>query len=94
LLEELKRWNNKDKFQNTINKATDDLNIDDALFIYNILQNKLLLDEKSIKKYKLPVIHFLENVYPNKAFKKSTLAELVSELEDLKTVSLKFAIAW
>lgn len=94
LLEELKRWNNKDKFQNTINKATDELNIDDALFIYNILQNKLLLDEKSVKKYKLPVIRFLENVYPNKAFKKSTLAELVKELEDLKTVSLKFAIAW
>jgi RNA polymerase sigma factor (sigma-70 family) len=94
LLEELKRWNNKDKFQNTVNKATDELNIDDALFIYNILQNKLLLDEKSVKKYKLPVIHFLENVYPNKAFKKATLAELVSELEDLKTVSLKFAIAW
>lgn len=94
LLEELKRWNNKDKFQNTVNKATDELNIDDALFIYNILQNKLLLDEKSVKKYKLPVIRFLENVYPNKAFKKATLAELVSELEDLKTVSLKFAIAW
>ena len=62
LLENLRKWNNKDKFQKTVNKATDDLNVDDALFIYKILQNKELLDAKNVKKYKGAIIRFLENL--------------------------------
>ena len=94
LLENLRKWNNKDKFQKTVNKATDDLNVDDALFIYKILQNKELLDEKNVKKYKGAIIRFLENIYPDKSFKNAKIEDLVAELNDLRTISLKFAIAW
>lgn len=94
LMESLKRWNNKDKFQKVINNATDELNIDDALFIYNILQNKIQLDENSIKKYKAAIIRFLENVYPDTSFKKMKNPEIVEQLNELKTIALKFAIIW
>ena len=94
LLEELNKFNNKDKFQKIVNTATDDLNVDDALYIYNILQNKSMLDEKGIKKHKGAVIKFLENVYPDKTFRKASVNDLINELDDLKAVSLKFAIIW
>ena len=94
LLENLRKWNNKDKFQKTVNKATDDLNVDDALFIYKILQNKELLDAKNVKKYKGAIIRFLENLYPDQSFKNAKNEDLVAELNDLRTISLKFAIAW
>lgn len=94
LLESLRKWNNKDKFQKTINKATDELNVDDALFIYRILQNKELLDAQNVKKYKDSVVRFLENIYPDQSFKTAKIEELDAELNDLKTISLKFAIAW
>jgi hypothetical protein len=94
LLEGLNRFNNKDKFQKIVNTATDDLNVDDALYIYNILQNKSLLDEKGLKKHKGAVIKFLENVYPDQTFRKASINDLIEELNDLKTVSLKFAIIW
>ena len=94
LLESLRKWNNKDKFQKTVNKATDELKVDDALFIYRILQNKELLDAQNVKKYKDSVVRFLENIYPDQSFKTAKIEELVAELNDLKTISLKFAIAW
>ena len=94
LLEELNKFNNKDKFQKIVNTATDDLNVDDALYIYNILQNKSLLDEKGLKKHKGAVIKFLENVYPDQTFRKASVKDLIDELNDLKAVSLKFAIIW
>lgn len=94
LLEELNKFNNKEKFQKLVNSSTDDLNVDDALYIYNILQNKSLLEEKELKKHKGAVIKFLENVYPNQSFKKATISDLINELNDLKTVSLRFAIIW
>jgi DNA-directed RNA polymerase specialized sigma subunit len=94
LLEELNKFNNKDKFQKIVNTATDDLNVDDALYIYNILQNKSMLDEKGLKKHKGAVIKFLENVYPDKTFRKASVNDLINELDDLKAVSLKFAIIW
>ena len=94
MLESLTKWNSKDKFQKAVNKATDDLNVDDALFVYNILQNKAILDEKSVKKYKDAVIRFLENMYPDQSFKNAKVDDLVSELNDLKTISLKYAIIW
>jgi len=94
LLENLRKWNNKDKFQKTVNKATDELNVDDALFIYRILQNKELLDAKNVKKYKDAIVRFLENLYPDRSFKKAKIEELGAELNDLRTISLKFAIAW
>lgn len=94
MLESLVKWNSKDKFQKAVNKATDDLNVDDALFIYNILQNKALLDAKSVKKYKDAVIRFLENMYPDQSFKNAKVDDLGAELNDLRTISLKYAIVW
>ena len=94
LMESLVKFTNKEKFQKLVNKATDQLNVDDALAIYKILQNKETLDDKFIKKYKGPVVKFLESVYPDKSFKDAKNDVLVSELEELKIISLKFAIAW
>ena len=94
MLESLIKWNSKDKFQKAVNKATDTLNVDDALFIYNILQNKALLDEKSVKKYKDAIIRFLENMYPDQSFKSAKIEDLVAELNDLRTISLKYSIIW
>ena len=94
MLESLTKWNSKDKFQKAVNKATDDLNVDDALYIYKILQNKELLDNKSVKKYKDAIVRFLENMYPDQSFKSAKIEDLGAELNDLRTISLKYAIAW
>lgn len=94
MLESLVKWNTKEKFQKSVNKSTDELNVDDALFIYNILQNKALLDTKSVKKYKDAVIRFLENMYPDQSFKNAKIEDLGAELNDLRTLSLKYAIVW
>lgn len=94
LLESLNKFTNKEKFQKLVNKATDELAVDDALFIYKILQNKELLDRKNVKKYKGAIIRFLENVYPDQSFKDAKIDDIAAELNDLRTVSLKFAIVW
>lgn len=94
LLEDIKKWNNKDKFKTVIDNATDSLNVDNALYIYQILQNKIQIDEKNIKKYKNAFIIFLENVYPNKSFKNASISEIIEYITELKTNALRFAIVW
>lgn len=94
LLEDVKKWNNKDKFKNIINNATNPLSIDDALYIYHILQNKIQINEKNIKKNKGAFTMFLENVYPDKSFKNASISEIIEYMTELKTNALRFAIVW
>lgn len=94
LLEDIKKWNNKDKFQDTINNATNSLSVDDALYIYHILQNKIQINDKTIKKNKGAFTMFLENVYPNKSFKNASISEIIDYMTELKTNALRFAIVW
>lgn len=94
LIESLTKWKSKDKFQKTINNATDFLNVDDALFIYNTLQNKEELNEQNIKKYKNAIIKFLSEVYPDSSYKNAKNDELENIMRELQSVSMKFQIAW
>lgn len=94
LIESLTKWNSKDKFQKAVNKATDFLNVDDALFIYNILQNKTELSEKNLKTYHNAITKFLSEIYPEKSYKNAKNNELANTMKELQTVSLKFQIAW
>ena len=93
-MESLNKWNNKDKFIKVINNASDHLNIDDALYIYHILENNLDIVAKDFKKHRAAVIEFLENVYPEKAFKQVHDDILIDELKQLRSVSEKFQIKW
>ena len=94
LIESLTRWNSKDKFQKAVNNATDFLNVDDALFIYNILQNKTDLTEKNLKAHRNAVVKFLNEIYPENTYKNAKNEELVETLRELQSVSMKFQIAW
>lgn len=94
LIESLTKWNSKDKFQKAVNKATDFLNVDDALFIYNVLQNKIDLTEKNLKKYRGAVEKFLGEIYPENSYKNAKNEELENTLKELQSTSMKFQIVW
>jgi len=94
LIESINKWNSADKFQKAVNKATDHLNIDDALYIYKLIAGDLNMSTGDLKKYAAPIVAFLQNLYPEKGFKKSDIANLYTEMSQLADASRKWQIKW
>lgn len=94
LYESLDRWPNKKIYQNSVDHATDELSVDDALFIFNCLRNGREYFEKNYKKNKPVVIAFLNNLYPAENFKRSSDDDIQERMFELINYSIEYNIKW
>ena len=88
------KWNDKNKFVKCVNMATDSLNVDDALYIYKILANQLIISEKEFSKHKKAIISFLNVMNPQENYSSKGNDTLKEALLELQSVSQKFQIVW
>lgn len=93
-IESITKWNDKNKFVKCVNKATDSLNIDDALYIYKILANQLIISEKEFSRHKNAIISFLNAMNPQENYSSKGSDALKEALLELQSVSQKFQIVW
>lgn len=93
LLENESKWT-KDKFMMAVNNATKAQSIEDALFIFRMLEGKIKIDEKTIKKNKGTVEMFLNTLFPNKSYNLSNIDTLIDEMQALKEIADNFNINW
>lgn len=93
-VESFNQYNSKEKLIKAINKSTNPLSVEEALFIYNILMGKIDIEPKAINRERGAIVRFLENLYPEKSFKTMNYVDIVTELTQLKSVCDNFKIEW
>lgn len=94
LLESLDRWPSKSKYQDAVDKATNPLSVDDALFIFDCLRTEKGFLEKNYKKYKPAIIAFLNNLYPAESFRRADDDEIIERMNELIDYSKEYKIRW
>lgn len=94
IIESVNRFSDRKKFEEIINKATDFLSVNEALFIYDVIRGVIVLDEKQVKKHRAELALFLENVYPENAYKKESAENIINTMNELKDIAIKFKIKW
>lgn len=94
LIESLTKWADKNKFIKCVNNATDSLNVDDALYIYKILANRLIISEKDFNRHKKAIASFLNAMNPQENYTSKGNEVLKEALLELQSVSQKFQIVW
>lgn len=94
MFESANRWRSADVFRRVIDKAMNPVQIDAAMYIYNILRGADDTNQRSISKYMKAIVMFLENVYPERTYKKAKTDDIINALNELKTTSLSFNIQW
>ena len=94
IIETLERWKSGAALQTAINKSTDFMSVDDALFIYKCLDQDINFLESNLKKNKKVIITFLNNLYPAESFNRKSEGELLDYMKEIIDCGKNFKIKW
>jgi RNA polymerase sigma factor (sigma-70 family) len=94
LLEEITKWDNKSKFENTINKTLKQISVKEAQFIYDCLIKGFDYLDSNYKTNKKLIIWFLSELYPTENISKLSDVGILELMEELIDYNNKFKIDW
>lgn len=93
IIETINKWSDPTIYKQIVEQATDGLNTEDTLYIYDCLQSKDYLRE-GFDKHKQPVIKFLENIYPTESFRRKQDPEIINLMEEIIIYNEKHKLKW
>ena len=94
LLEEITKWDNKSKFENTINKTLKQISVKESQFIYDCLIKGFDYLDSNYKTNKKLIIWFLSELYPTENISKLSDVGILELMEELIDYNNKFKIDW
>lgn len=94
LLEEINQWSNASQFKNAVNHATDVLDVEDAKFIYDCINNGFDFVDAHLRKMKPVILAFLSNLYPTTSFKRKSDIDILDYMQDLNITAKTYKIKW
>lgn len=92
IIEGMIGWRSDKEFKNSIKRATELLNADFVIKLYNSIESGF--DNIFIERNITDIVKFLENLYPTESFKKADTEIIVNKLNELHIFYKNSNISW